>query len=184
VRPRLACNDLGMVLELNRQTEPTARGRRRGMQVVLAVVVVLIAAYGAFWLVAKPSPASFQFSKMHAVYGARTFSQTVIVNGGGWDERIIGVSVSGTGIALVGPVTISARGMAPRDASHGMDFRANARLSITAHFRVSDCQDPHLATGPIPLRIHVQRLWFSATDTVVDHGQDFPDAGKACGLYH
>jgi hypothetical protein len=175
----------GMALATNPAVARSAPRPHRGIQIVLVVLVVVAAVCGVFWLVAKPGSPQLAYDTMRANYGGRTFSQTVVIDGGGRGERITGISVVAKGMVLVGPATISSPTMAPRDASRGANFPAHSRLRIETHFRVTQCQHPSRFTfGPIPLRIQVQRLWFTRTDTVVDHGEMFPDAGKACGLYH
>jgi hypothetical protein len=61
-------------------------------------------------------------------------------------------------------------------------FPRNATARIVMSFRVTDCSASQY--GPVPVSVHLNRWIFVHTETLVDHGVDFSDAGVACGRYH
>jgi hypothetical protein len=64
----------------------------------------------------------------------------------------------------------------------GITLPAHSLVTIRTVYRVTDCKNA--TGGALPIVVHLRHLWLNSTVSYQDHGFDFPDAGRACGLYH
>jgi len=145
------------------------------------VLGLLLGCYGILYAIARPT-ADLWGSQMHARYASRTFTESNTLKTGTWAERVTGIETPGHGIVMTRAVLIPSNGP-------GIVYRPGTAVALPGHslvtirtsYRVVDCK--HATLGPLPIIVHLRHLWITASVSYQDHGVDFPDAGRACGLY-
>lgn len=165
---------------------PTREDRQwtRRSCLCLGAIVALGIAYAVFYGVAKPR-AQLWGSDMHARYGSHVFTESNAMRTDDWAETITGITTPADGIVTtkttVSPV--NGRAIAFRPGA-GVTLPAHSFVTIQTFYRVTDCRHATMTGSPLPIVVHLRRLWMNSTVSYQDHGLDYPDAGKACGFYH
>ena len=161
--------------------EPGGRVRGGSLRYRMAVLVVLVVPlFGVSCLLAVPRGVEIANTDMSADPIARTFAQTTYLDNPMLDMELTGATASARGVKLIKTEIIDSHGRVTMPGS-AVPLAMGATVGIEMLFRVTDCQNP--TYGPIPVLVHLRRLWLNGTETVTDHGQLFPDAGAACGMY-
>ena len=120
---------------------------------------------------------------MHAKYGRRAFTESNFLRTDSWTEAVTGIRTPANGIVMTKALIIPERGRVIQfHPGAGVDLPAHSLVTIRTYYRVTDCL--RATTGALPIVIHLRRLWLNTTVSYQGHSTDFPDAGKACGLYH
>lgn len=145
--------------------------------VALATVAVATLVYAVFWFVATPRLGDLYNARSSANTGAHTFTEVVYLHDTFNSGTITGVAAAAHGVELTGwhvlPAATAARDPHVSDPS--------STIRVQADFRVTDCDNP--TYGWIPVTVHLQWLWLKHSETIVAHGEGFPDAGDACLKY-